>query len=200
MSVRYALLGLLSQHPCHGYELRAAFEALAGGKETWDVKPAQVYVTLERLEESGYVQREAVEKDGGPEKRIYSLTGQGKIELEQWYSSGTVEEYQRDEFFVKLMLSLEDPNANPQRIIQTQRALLYQELHDVTEQRQRADPYQELAQILRMDKTVMHLEADLRWLDMIEARLDEVKRQPKPRPELRPRGRPAKNKPQAAER
>lgn len=196
MSVRYALLGLLSQRPCHGYELRAAFEALAGGKETWDVKPAQVYVTLERLEDSGFVQREAVEKDGGPEKRIYSLTEPGKIELERWYSSGTVEEYQRDEFFVKLMLSLDDPGANPQRIIQTQRALLYQELHQVTSQRQQADPRQQLAQILRMDKTVMHLEADLRWLDMIEARLEEVRRQPKPQPEARPRGRPSKNKPQ----
>jgi DNA-binding PadR family transcriptional regulator len=195
LSVRYALLGLLSQHPCHGYELRAAFEVLAGGKDTWDVKPAQVYVTLERLEESGYVHREAVEKDGGPEKRIYSLTELGRDELNRWFSSGTVEEYQRDEFFVKLMLSLEDPMANPQRIIQIQRSMLYQELHQVTTQRQQADPRQELAQILRMDKMVMHLEADLRWLDMIEARLEEVKRQPKPQPEVRPRGRPPKNRP-----
>lgn len=198
MSVRYALLGLLSKHSCHGYELRAAFEALAGGKDTWDVKPAQVYVTLERLEDSGYVYRESVEKDGGPEKRIYSLTEFGKTELERWYATGTVDEYQRDEFFVKLMLSLDDPGANPHRIIQIQRSLLYQELHQITTQRQQANPRQELAQILRMDKTVMHLEADLRWLEMIEARLDEVRRQPKPQPEARPRGRPPKNKPQIA--
>jgi len=44
-----------------------------------------------------------------------------------------------------------------------------------------------------MDKAIMHLEADLRWLDMIEARLEEVQRQPIPRPELRPRGRPHKS-------
>jgi ABC-type glutathione transport system ATPase component len=43
---------------------------------------------------------------------------------------------------------------------------------------------------LLLDKSIMHLEADLRWLDITEMRLDEVKRQPLPEPEVRPRGRP----------
>jgi hypothetical protein len=69
---------------------------------------------------------------------------------------------------------------------------LFQELHDITEHRSYADPNRELAMILLLDKAVMHLEADLRWLDMIEARLDEIKRQPLPEPESKPRGRPKK--------
>jgi len=44
-----------------------------------------------------------------------------------------------------------------------------------------------------VDKAIMHLEADLRWLDMAEMRLEEVKRQPLPEPELRRRGRPRKS-------
>ena len=55
MSVRNAILGLLADHPRHGYELRAAFEALTGGEALWSVKPAQVYTTLARLEEGGLV-------------------------------------------------------------------------------------------------------------------------------------------------
>jgi hypothetical protein len=43
-----------------------------------------------------------------------------------------------------------------------------------------------------LDQAIMHLEADLRWLDMIEARLDEIEDQPLPEPEMRPRGRPPK--------
>jgi len=39
----------------------------------------------------------------------------------------------------------------------------------------------------------MHLEADLRWLDMVEGRLDEIRSHPPPEPEMRPRGRPKKN-------
>ena len=76
------------------------------------------------------------------------------------------------------------------RLIIIQRAALYQELHRITEQRLQLDPHSQLAQILLMDKAAMHLEADLRWLDMIESRLDEVIQQPAPKPTLRPRGRP----------
>jgi hypothetical protein len=70
---------------------------------------------------------------------------------------------------------------------------LYQELHRITTVRTKLDPHTELARILLMDKATMHLEADLRWLDIIEARLEEVKSQPVPHPEMRPRGRPTKN-------
>jgi DNA-binding PadR family transcriptional regulator len=192
MSVRHALLGLLAQRPRHGYDLRAAFQAVMGGEENWDVKPAQIYTTLARLEESGLVREEAVGQEGGPERHIYAITPTGRAELRAWLTS-SVERYdQRDEFFLKLMLALATGEADPARVIQTQRAALYQELHAITTQRQRASPKTELAQILLLDKVVMHLEADLRWLDMIEARLDEVKRQPLPEPEARPRGRPKK--------
>lgn len=192
MSVRFAILGLLAQRPRHGYELHAAFEALVGGEENWDVKPAQIYTTLARLEESGLVVEETVEREGGPERRIYAITPAGRAELETWFATGIESEHRRDEFFVKLMLSLAVDGANPREVIQTQRALLYQELHDVTARRQQADPEMELVHMLLLDKTVMHLEADLRWLDMVEARLDEIKRQPLLQPEARPRGRPRK--------
>lgn len=192
MSVRNALLGLLDQRPRHGYELRAAFEAMMGGSRNWEVKPAQIYTTLARLEENGLVVEEGVEKDGGPEKHIYSLTPAGRQELSAWFAEPVKTEHQKDEFFLKLMLAIATGSADPRRIIYTQRAALYQELHDLTQQRNRADPKCQLAHLLLLDQAIMHVEADLRWLDMIEARLDEVTQQPLPEPEVRPRGRPPK--------
>jgi len=38
----------------------------------------------------------------------------------------------------------------------------------------------------------MHLEADLRWLDMIEMRIESIKKQPLDEVEIRRRGRPKK--------
>ncbi len=192
MSVRNAILGLLAQRPRHGYELRATFEALIGGEQNWEVKPAQIYTTLSRLEEGGLVTQTAIEQDGGPEKRIYDLTPAGRTELESWFNVAVEDEPQRDEFFLKLMLSLNNEAVDPDRVIQVQRSRLYQELHRVTSQRQELDPRRELAQIFLLDKAAMHLEADLRWLDMIEGRLDEIRRHPQPEPEIRPRGRPKK--------
>jgi DNA-binding PadR family transcriptional regulator len=190
MTVRNALLGLLASSPRHGYELRAAFEALAGGAETWEVKPAQIYTTLARLEEGGLVRQEAVQQNGGPEKRIYALTDSGRAELATWLREGVTAAYQRDEFYVKLMLSLGASPVDPYQVIQAQRARLYQELHDLTLRRNAADPETELGQILLFDKAMMHLEADLRWIDLIEARLDEIRSHPPPTPPPKPRGRP----------
>lgn len=197
MTVRNALLGLLSQRPRHGYELHAAFMALAGGQEIWDVKPAQVYTTLARLEGAGLVSQEGVEKERGPEKRIYAITPEGRAELDSWLASGAAGEHARDESFIKLMLSLSLDGADPYRVIRVQRNTLYQELHRITDRRQRSDPKAELATILLLDKAAMHLEADLRWIDMVESRLEDVRRQPLPRPEPRPRGRPARGSQQA---
>jgi len=190
MSVRHAVLGLLAQRPRHGYELRAAFQALVGGEENWDVKPAQIYTTLARLERSGFVAEDSVEQDAGPEKRIYTITLAGHKILAKWFARGVEPGHQQDEFFLKLMIGLVSGVTDPYHLIQTQRTYLFQKLHDITEQRSYVDPSRELAMILLLDKAVMHLEADLRWLDMIEARLDEIKRQPLPEPESKPRGRP----------
>ena len=193
MPVRHAVLGLLVQHPRHGYELRAAFEALVGGEENWNVKPAQIYSTLNRLEKSGLIEEESVEQDSGPEKRIYSVTPPGIKLLEEWFADGTAAEHQRDEFFIKLMVCLVSRVADPYQLIQTQRTHLFRELHAITTQRKSSDPKTELAKILLLEKAAMYLESDLRWLDMTEGRLDEIKHQPLPEPEAKPRGRPRKN-------
>ncbi|MEY2818880.1 MAG: PadR family transcriptional regulator [Chloroflexota bacterium] len=192
MSVRNAILGLLAQKPRHGYELHSAFSTVVGGA-AWDVKPAQIYTTLERLEESGLVETKSDLGEGRePDRRIYAITRDGREALKDWFDDSVPTEHQRDEFYVKLMVGLLSGDADPTRIIQIQRSRLYQELHDATTQRDKFDPLIEIAQILLVDKAIMHLEADLRWLDMIEMRLESIKDQPIPEPEIRKRGRPKK--------
>lgn len=192
MSVRHAILGLLAQKPRHGYELHSAFSMVVGGA-AWDVKPAQIYTTLERMEESGLVETKSDLGEGRePDRRIYAITRGGREELKNWFDEGIPTEHQRDAFYVKLMTGLVSGEADPAHIIQTQRSWLFQELHDATTRRDKYDPLAEMAQILLMDKAIMHLEADLRWLDMIEMRLEAIKDQPIPEPEIRKRGRPKK--------
>jgi DNA-binding PadR family transcriptional regulator len=194
MSVRYAVLGLLAQRPRHGYELHAAFEALVGGVTAWEVKPAQVYTTLNRLEDSGMIDCASDMGEGDePARRIYAINSHGIQELREWFTHGVTPDHQRDEFFVKLMVALVSGEAEPARLIQNQRSCLYQELHAATTLRDSYDHRIEMAQILLVDKAIMHLEADLRWLEITEMRLDEVKNQPLPEPEVRPRGRPSKS-------
>ena len=73
----------------------------------------KIYSTLTRLEEAGLIRKEGIEQDGGPEKRIYALTTTGKQELANWYATGVLDETRKDEFFIKLMLSLGSEQTTP---------------------------------------------------------------------------------------
>ena len=194
MSVRNTLLGLLAEKPRHGYELHAAFEALVGGDANWDLKHAQVYSTMERLVEAGFAVCVSDLGEGSePSRRIYAITEAGKQELDVWYASGALPDHQRDEFYIKLMTALVSGYGDPYRIIFNQRSFIFRRLHAFTRQHDELNSKVELAQVLLLDKAIMYLEADLRWIDIVEARLDEIKRQPKPVPSIRTRGRPKKD-------
>ncbi len=170
--------------------MRAAFEAVIGGKANWDVRRAQVYAALDRLVHAGLICQRSVGKAGGPEKRVYGLTAAGRRELQGWLETETERAPEHDEFFLKLMIALATGAAQPRTMIHLQRAALYRRLHAVTGRRQATDSRTSLAHALLLDQAVMHLEADLHWLDMIESRLEDVQRQPLPRPIPRRRGRP----------
>jgi DNA-binding PadR family transcriptional regulator len=192
MSVRHALLGLLHQRPRHGYELHAALSSLSAG-ELWDIKPAQIYATLDRLAEAGLVREQPVAQVGGPQRRPFELTDDGVAELRGWFSMPVQQAHQRDEFFLKLMLAITSGIHSPLAVLHTQRTRLYRDLHELLAQRKAAADSGALAHQLQLDQVVLHLEADLRWLEMVELRLDEMARHPPPTAPARPRGRPRKN-------
>jgi DNA-binding PadR family transcriptional regulator len=190
-SVQNALLALLSQRPRHGYELRDLFEAALGGH--WELNSGQIYSSLERLARDGLVVEEGIERAGGPDKRLWTLTAAGKQELSNWFDSPVPRDYRlRDEFYLKLMIALVTQPASARHILLVQRRELFRELHDLTARRNLLDPKQQLARILLLDSAIMHTEAELRWLEMVEARLDDIRTQPPPIPPPRPRGRPKK--------
>ena len=43
MSLKFGILGLLTEEPLHGYQVKQRFEAMLGG--TWEVNIGQVYST-----------------------------------------------------------------------------------------------------------------------------------------------------------
>ena len=80
MSVRHALLALLSEGPKYGLQLRQEFEAGTG--EVWPLNVGQVYTTLQRLERDGLVESDNGEEDG-PQKG-FRITAAGRTELDAW--------------------------------------------------------------------------------------------------------------------
>jgi DNA-binding PadR family transcriptional regulator len=79
VSVRHAMLALLSEGPKYGLQLREEFEARTG--EVWPLNVGQVYTTLQRLERDGLV---ASEGDGEGPQKSYKIMPGGADELSAW--------------------------------------------------------------------------------------------------------------------
>jgi DNA-binding PadR family transcriptional regulator len=189
MSVKFTLLALLYQRPMHGYELGKQL-TLAVNAE-WEVKPGQIASTLTRLKEANLVDYEVELTSDAPDRKVYCITDEGRRELEQWYLTPEVRDYRLgDAFYIKLVLSLLGGPVGPEQVLMIQRRELYQQLHEATDLRRRADPRAELPWVLLLDSAIMHLEADLRWIEMCDSRLPDLKQYSPPHPEPKQRGRP----------
>jgi DNA-binding PadR family transcriptional regulator len=168
MSVRQGLLALLAQRPMYGAQLRSEFEQRTGG--TWPLNVGQVYTTLARLERDGLV-----EAAGGPdnEGRIaYRLTDDGLAAVARWWTTPVDRSHHpRDELVIKLALAVTVPGVDVPAVVQAQRMQTIRSLQDLTRLKQRATEVDDLAWLLVLDNLVFAAEAEVRWLDHVEARL-----------------------------
>ncbi|MGH2518156.1 MAG: PadR family transcriptional regulator [Ktedonobacterales bacterium] len=162
MSLKFGILGLLTEEPLHGYQVKQRFEALLGG--TWEVNIGQVYSTLQRLERDGLVAAAGDRGDRG--KQAYELTDGGRRELDAWLAEPEAEPQElREELFVKLLLIRRLANGNLHELLMRQRRVYLQRLHDLAdlERRVRREGRDDL--VLLVMGVVLHTEADIKWLD-----------------------------------
>ena len=85
-SLELALLGLIAeQHPRSGYDLVQTFRLSM--VHYWHAHPGQIYPTLDRMERDGWIAGHEVIQRGRPNKRVYSITIEGRRVLLEWLAS-----------------------------------------------------------------------------------------------------------------
>jgi DNA-binding PadR family transcriptional regulator len=80
-TLELALLGLISQAPMSGYDLRKVFTTTPMGH--FSSSPGAIYPALKRLEESGLIEGTVKGRDTLRPRRVYVLTQEGKEVLKQ---------------------------------------------------------------------------------------------------------------------
>ncbi|KUL51511.1 PadR family transcriptional regulator [Streptomyces sp. NRRL F-4489] len=168
--MRLPLLALLVSGPAHGYELKQALEALLGAAYP---RPniGQIYVTLGRLEKAGLIQGEDVEQPDRPNKRTYRITAAGRETVAAWYEAATVEPRVRDEFFMKLALAQHSGAADRTLLIRKQRRRYLHRMRELTRLAVSADRDNRIAHLL-IEGAMLHLQADLEWLERCQEELE----------------------------
>lgn len=171
MNVPLALLGLLTVADLHGYDLKQLYDRLMTPGRP--IKAGQVYSTLHRLERDGSIAVAAVEQEEGPERRRYALTGQGKQEIRDWLENPEpAAPALQSALFAKVVVALL-AGFSVQLLLERQRASHLQRMRELTASRRNGG----LTEVLLADFALFHLEADLRWLDLTAARIEQLAQQ-----------------------
>jgi len=192
MSVRHALLALLSEGPKYGLQLREEFEARTG--EVWPLNVGQVYTTLQRLERDGLVESDDAAQDG-PQKR-FRITAEGGRELAGWLRTPPdLSAPPRDELVIKILVAMRVPGTDVHEVIQVHRRYLVELMQQWTRIKE-AEAESDLGLALVVDAELFRLDAVIRWLDAADGRIKRAAAYPPstaraPSPRLR-RGTRAK--------
>jgi DNA-binding PadR family transcriptional regulator len=169
MSVRHAMLALLSEGPKYGLQLREEFEARTG--EVWPLNVGQVYQTLQRLERDGLVESDGI-GDEGPQKD-FRITADGERELARWLRRPPdLSSPPRDELVMKVLVALYVPGTDLPAVIQAHRRYLVELMQRWT--RIREDDAGDLNMSLAIDAELFRLDSVVRWLDAAEARVNRA--------------------------
>ena len=168
--MRFPLLALLATGPAHGYELKLQLEQRFGAVLP-PLNAGQIYTTLGRLQRDGLVDDDAVAQDGRPNKRVYRLTSDGQSELDRWVEDATPSPRLKDDFFMKLVLARAAGIADPLALIDRQRGAYLQALRELDDVAAALNGDDTAA--LLVEGAALHLEADLKWLDLCERRMTD---------------------------
>jgi DNA-binding PadR family transcriptional regulator len=168
VSVPVTLLGLLEREPSYGYDLKRDYDAHFGWGRSLPF--GQVYATLARLARDGKVSAATVEPGAGPDRKRYAITELGTREVHEWLRTPIdPEPHLQTLLFTKVVLSL-ILGRSARTYLDTQRAAHMERMRQLTELRRTAGS----VEALLADHGLFHLEADLRWIDLTEARLVSI--------------------------
>ena len=184
MSVRHALLALLSEGPKYGLQLREEFEERTG--EVWPLNVGQVYTTLQRLERDGLIASDDSEVDG-PQKG-FQITEAGEQELAGWLRTPPdLASPPRDELVMKVLVAVRLPGTDVHEVIQVHRRYLVELMQQWTRIKE-DEAESDLGLALVVDAELFRLDAVIRWLDTADGRLKRAATEPpQPVPAALPR-------------
>jgi PadR family transcriptional regulator, regulatory protein AphA len=139
--LKYVLLGSLYYRPMTGYELKQFMDTSTAN--FWHANLSQIYVTLKALEADGLVASDTIVQESRPDRRVYTLTGQGSQELNAWLREVNIETIQpKEPLLLKLFFS-----ARVDKDILLAELRLQREIHEKTLDVYRTETRETISQI-----------------------------------------------------
>lgn len=169
MDTSLAFLGLVEARPGYGYELKQRYDEHFGGAKP--LAYGQVYAMLARFARDELVEMVGVEDGSGPSRKQYRGLPEGRKRVIDWLMTTDEDaSVSRTNLFAKVVTALLlDEDAT--RVLNAQRSALLNAMRQLTKAKQNAA----LLDLLAYDHALLRIEADIRWIDLAEARLTNAK-------------------------
>ena len=177
MSLEFAILGFLNYHPYTGYDLKKIFDNSI--RHFWPADQSQIYRTLARLTELGYVKMEKVIQEDRPDRKVYHISDEGRTELLKWLSGPPPMDEPRSapliQVFFAGQLSDEEILAKFEGFAEMMRAVL-STYHLVPEQlgpfqEEITSPREHFFWMLTLENGLCSMQASLKWAESVIERI-----------------------------
>ncbi len=165
MSVKYGILTLLFIKKNHGYELKLELESLLGVKGK--INPGQIYTTLDRLIRDQLVLSVGIDDQ---ERKLYKITIEGKKELENWLLEPVPYHSTKEDFHFKWSCARKSDFEQEKKMLDQQKAMIMKDVMELTKFKTEFLLQGDENRYLLITGTLLHLEADLNWINQVENR------------------------------
>ncbi len=122
MSLAHTILGLLQQEEMTGYDLKTTcFDQCVA--HLWPADQAQIYRTLDKLVEQGWISCSVEIQSDRPNRKVYSVTEAGTAEFMRWLQRHQPLPTLREPLLVQLYFAAQLPNAAILKLLEQQLAV-----------------------------------------------------------------------------
>ncbi|HET6497908.1 MAG TPA: PadR family transcriptional regulator [Coriobacteriia bacterium] len=167
MSLDYAILGFLREQEMSGYDLKTlCFDHDV--EHVWSADQAQIYRTLERLEQRRLVSARVQRQHSRPDRKVYALTSRGAEELDRWAATPAPLRPVRDPFLLQLRFAAGLPYDDTLGLLRSRRAELQRRLGHLRERlasERRGESRDAVLHRLTLESSIASVRADIDFID-----------------------------------
>jgi PadR family transcriptional regulator, regulatory protein AphA len=108
----FAILGLLAEEARSGYDIKKVVEERLS--HFWSESFGHLYPMLRRLHERGLVGQEVERQEGRPDRKVYTITDDGRAALQAWFAEPPPPQRPRNEVLLRIFLGR---HAKPEHLL-----------------------------------------------------------------------------------
>ncbi len=177
MSLEYAILGFLNYHPYTGYDLKKIFDSSV--RHFWPADQSQIYRTLTRLTEQGFAEMEKIPQEDRPDRKVYHITGLGRIELLKWLSGPPAIEEVRSGALIQVFFAGQLTDAEILEKFEGYAAVMHAILDRYSQVPEQIAPYRKEIDsprehffwMLTLENGIRTMRANLEWVESVIERI-----------------------------